>query len=141
MRRHRNGLLLLISLFLLVFSAAPAAAQDGGQDLSDAETPGGEDPSPGLYDCNPDHVLCDGIEPECIRAGTVPSVVDGCWGNCVEFTSCQPIACADDSSHCPSQAYCHAAGFCAMDEGCTLLDYPPSCEQEPWFWLWMSTLR
>ena len=60
-------------------------------------------------DCDPSHVLCNRIPPTCTGGGEVPSVVDRCWGPCVVFTRCAPIACDPDApaSQCPMNMVCY----------------------------------
>ena len=56
--------------------------------------------------CNPSQVFCNGIPPEC-GPGTLPSVVDGCWGGCISSLDCFDVGSCDQCSD--SQA-CVAAG-------------------------------
>lgn len=50
-------------------------------------------------DCDTRDVLCDIIPPTC-PAGQVASQVGACYGPCVPFESCRPIACSADAD-CP----------------------------------------
>lgn len=59
-------------------------------------------------DCDTRDVLCDAIEPTC-PAGQVPTQSGACYGPCVPFDSCAPIACGTDSD-CPD-----ARWQCAVD--------------------------
>ena len=52
--------------------------------------------------CNPSAALCKSLPPSC-SPGQVPSVVDACWGPCVDVLSCAP---EPDCTKCTS-------GFCA----------------------------
>jgi len=52
--------------------------------------------------CNPSGALCKSLPPTC-PPGQVPSVVDGCWGPCVDILSC---ATEPDCTGCKT-------GFCA----------------------------
>jgi hypothetical protein len=56
----------------------------------------------GGFVCNPSAALCKSLPPQC-SPGQVPSVVDACWGPCVDVLSCAP---EPDCSKCTS-------GFCA----------------------------
>jgi hypothetical protein len=59
-------------------------------------------------DCDPAHARCNRIPPECAGGGEVPSVRDGCWGACVVYTACAPIACDPDvPGACPSNLVCY----------------------------------
>ncbi len=132
MNRQRTWWLLAAVSLAVGFGSATIATADLGKD----DPPGdlnvnGEIPLPetGLMDCDPGHVMCDQLPPLCFRAGTVPRVVDTCWGECVEFSQCAPIACAENAE-CPGgTTYCHAAGLCASDDVCDP-DYPQSCPEE-----------
>jgi hypothetical protein len=52
--------------------------------------------------CNPSAALCKSLPPPC-SPGQVPTVVDACWGPCVDVLSCAP---EPDCTKCTS-------GFCA----------------------------
>ncbi len=47
------------------------------------------------YDCDHGKVLCNALPPLC-EAGTVPSVVNGCWGPCVLVTECKSVTSCSD---------------------------------------------
>jgi hypothetical protein len=62
----------------------------------------------GLLDCNPAHVACDRIPPVCTGGGEVPSVSGACWGPCVVYTRCAPIACDPAAvGACPINLVCY----------------------------------
>jgi hypothetical protein len=56
----------------------------------------------GPVSCNPNGVVCQTAPPDC-NPGDVPSVVAGCWGECVPVLSC---AAEDSCANCQG-------GFCA----------------------------
>lgn len=58
--------------------------------------------------CSPASVNCRMLPPMC-RSGEVPSVVGTCWGPCVSFDACAPIACTAENSStvCPMNTVCH----------------------------------
>jgi len=43
-------------------------------------------------DCDLSHVQCNSIAPTCPE-GQVPTVVDRCYGDCVDQSACEPVAC------------------------------------------------
>ena len=55
--------------------------------------------------CDPNEVWCRALPPSC-GAGEVPSVIDHCWGPCVPFAECGPIACGADLLPCPEGLRC-----------------------------------
>lgn len=60
---------------------------------------------PGLgTDCDPSSVACR-IRPPVCREGSVPSVIDRCWGPCVPFAECAPIECGA-AAICPAGLRC-----------------------------------
>lgn len=62
----------------------------------------------GLLDCNPAHVACDRIPPVCAGGGEVASVSGACWGPCVVYTRCAPIACDPAAvGGCPTNLVCY----------------------------------
>lgn len=60
-----------------------------------------------LADCDPGHVRCNSLPPTC-PAGRYASVRAGCWGPCVAFEACLPIACPD-AGPCPNGWRCVAS--------------------------------
>ncbi len=68
------------------------------------------DAGSGPVNCRPSDVLCDAPEPECPIVGgfpTVPSVVDGCYGPCVQIDRC--ICDGTDDCPRPDMFTCHRA--------------------------------
>lgn len=58
--------------------------------------------------CNSAQVACNGIAPTC-PSGQAPSVVNGCWGQCIWIEYCQCTTPTD----CPSGHSCRmGAGLC-----------------------------
>jgi hypothetical protein len=71
--------------------------------------------------CDPRQAICDMVMPVCKSNSQVPSVVDGCWGPCVEITSCSCDK--NDSSTYSSQ--CPLTGFiCGADQQCMAIPLP-----------------
>lgn len=60
--------------------------------------------------CDPNDTFCRAFPPVC-RDGEVPSVIDSCWGPCVPFAECGPIACGSDLRECPARLRC-SDGMC-----------------------------
>ncbi len=60
-----------------------------------------------LVDCDPSHALCDRIPPVCAGGGEVASVSGSCWGPCVLYTRCMPIACDPAAPACPTNLVCY----------------------------------
>ena len=58
-----------------------------------------------VVDCDPGHVACNSPTPVC-DMGQAPSVVNGCWGDCVPILSCATVSSCDG-----------CLGFCAAYEG------------------------
>jgi hypothetical protein len=52
--------------------------------------------------CDSSQVTCKAAKPEC-AAGQMPSVVDSCWGPCIEVGQCRDVT---DCSDCPSGTVC-----------------------------------
>jgi hypothetical protein len=76
-------------------------------------------------DCDPSHVTCDSLPPEC-EALERASVVDGCWGPCVTNYICQGFlypgaACPEDTIEIPWSScggdVCGSATSCEPDPG------------------------
>ncbi|MBX3274628.1 MAG: hypothetical protein KF729_30460 [Sandaracinaceae bacterium] len=67
-------------------------------------------PSAGATSCDPNEVWCRALPPTC-SAGEVPSVIDHCWGPCVPFAECAPIACGGERLACPEGLRC-GGGYC-----------------------------
>lgn len=139
MRRHTWWL--VVAGLALIVQGGPVVSESGdlpigGDPVEELNMPGELPDGIGAHDCNPQHVLCDAIEPVCFRAGTVPSVVDGCWGECVDLVSCQPVACGGDSQ-CPQQTSCQESGFCATEQPECALLIPGGCNLEPWSLVWL----
>ncbi len=60
-----------------------------------------------LVDCDPSHAFCDRLPTVCTGGGEVASVFGGCWGPCVLYTRCMPIACNPDATgSCPTNLVC-----------------------------------
>ncbi|MBI5533197.1 MAG: hypothetical protein HY898_10800 [Deltaproteobacteria bacterium] len=46
------------------------------------------------FDCDPAHVYCNGLPPDC-EPGLAPAVVNGCWGGCVAAAECRNVPSCD----------------------------------------------
>lgn len=59
------------------------------------------------FDCDPSHATCTSVPASC-PSGQVRAVTAGCWGACVDFAGCAPIACdpALSRPQCPDRAIC-----------------------------------
>ena len=61
--------------------------------------------------CDARRVVCDARPPLCLR-GQAPSVVDGCWGPCVQANTCT----CSTTEECPSvtgySEVCYRSGLC-----------------------------
>ena len=61
--------------------------------------------------CDVRRVVCDALPPLC-RTGQAPSVVDGCWGPCVQASTCT----CETTEDCPDvrgySEVCYRSGFC-----------------------------
>ena len=95
---------LVLVLTLLV--GAPIAGCDGTSSADDA---GASTPDAGgdTYDCDPKHVACEALPPEC-PPGFLPAVSGDCWDVCVEATACEPVSCGDSGPEpqCPGDWGC-----------------------------------
>ncbi len=98
---------------------------DAPLDTSSADVPAMDVPSvdatgtdvprmdaPGLAPhCDPDHVLCESLPPDC-EDGEAPSVVGSCWGECIPVSECR----CDTTEDCPDipgySEVCYTAGHC-----------------------------
>lgn len=79
-------------------ASAAGTTSAGGEVATGGEATSGGSGNDGLVDCDPKKVLCKRTPPTC--AGfTVPEVVDGCYGECVNIARC---AC-DSADDCPDQ--------------------------------------
>ncbi|MDF1564741.1 MAG: hypothetical protein P1V51_16995 [Deltaproteobacteria bacterium] len=59
--------------------------------------------------CDPKAVVCDALPPSC-GGGEFPVVDRGCWGPCVPWDACLPIACDPELPHegqCPPAYVCY----------------------------------
>lgn len=74
------------------------AGADTGTGVADA----------GRLNCDPRTVACNALPPPCPGGGQVREVRGGCWGDCVLYDRCQPIACNPDNpaSQCPTNTVC-----------------------------------
>lgn len=61
----------------------------------------------GVANCDQHQARCDAPPPAC-PPGRAPSIVGGCWGPCVPFEYCAPIACDPISprTNCPQGTVC-----------------------------------
>jgi len=63
------------------------STEASGGDGSSAASAASESSGGPLYNCDDGDVLCLAAPPDC-QTGYVPSVVDMCWGDCVEASLC-----------------------------------------------------
>lgn len=74
-------------------------------------------------DCDATHAYCNALPPEC-GAGMAPTVVDGCWGGCIESIECLTITgceqCTGPGQFCVTQQADAAESHC--------VEMPPACE-------------
>lgn len=76
--------------------------------------------------CSPFLVACDEAPPEC-GEGTVPSVVESCWGPCVPASACDVVPSCDD---CPDGEACiETSTQLGWTFSCEPID--PSCDGTP----------
>lgn len=77
----------------------PDMCRDAGVDAADGSAEG--------LNCDPRAALCDVLPPPCMGGGEVREVRGGCWGDCVVYTRCRPIACDPDmTGQCPTNTVC-----------------------------------
>ncbi len=73
------------------------AGADAAADVADA----------GGLNCDPRTAACDSLPPPCMGGGEVREVRGGCWGDCVVYTRCRPIACDPEmTGQCPTNTVC-----------------------------------
>lgn len=97
--------------------AIDAPSMDAPTDVATADVPSTTDvpaidAQPSLDpNCDPDDVRCFAVPPECDE-GEVPTVVDGCWGECIPAMECQ----CETFDDCPAltgySEVCYSAGHC-----------------------------
>jgi len=75
----------------------PDMCRDAGPDAADA----------GGLNCDPRTAACGSLPPPCMGGGEVREVRGGCWGDCVVYDRCRPIACDPAmTGQCPTNTVC-----------------------------------
>jgi hypothetical protein len=64
------------------------------------------------------------VRPDC-AAGTVPAVIDSCYGPCIEATQCRIVASCDECVT-PQQSCLYENGFVGYSH---CVDTPASCDE------------
>ena len=81
-------------------------------------------------DCDPADVFCNALPPNC-EAGMVPSVVDGCWGDCIDATQCLTVSdcdvCTGAGQLCVNQTYTDSEYHCVEAPAACDGDLSTSC--------------
>jgi hypothetical protein len=78
-------------------------------------------PAPAAYDCDQTKIICQTFAPVVCPKGQVPSVVNECYGECVDEALCAPV---DDAVVC--------AAFIEEPDGkCSRPDDDPCRSQDP----------
>lgn len=81
------------------------------------------------FDCDGSKVLCNALPPLC-EPGSTPSVVGGCWGQCVPVTECMSVAsCLDCQGPLTTCVTIDLQGAESAPHHCVTL--PKGCEGDP----------
>jgi hypothetical protein len=81
------------------------------------------DPPPGTYDCDLSKITCQTFAPVICPDGQVSSVIDSCYGPCVDPSECAPVACTA-ISEVPD-------GVCSRPDSDPCRGQDPDCVSDP----------